>query len=131
MNEPPTCGSGLAENAALPAKLGELVLAVGAILEAHIPSLDLTDEHSRKEHEVYQRLVEDHRRAGLGLQAIARQMAGARDLPMGRHDEAAMASPAVQRAFERFVEVEQELLTLLQSRFEQDRRILAAMGAGR
>jgi hypothetical protein len=131
MNEPPTCGSGLAENAALPAKLGELVLAVGAILEAHIPSLDLTDEHSRKEHELYRRLVEDHRRAGVGLEAIARQMAGARDLPMGRHDEAAMAAPGVQRVFERFVELEQELLTLLQSRFEQDRLMLATMGAGR
>jgi hypothetical protein len=126
-----TCGRGLAENAALPAQLGKLILGMGAILEAHIPLLDLTDQRSRKERDVYQRLVDDHRRAGLQLEAIALQMAGARDLPMGRHDEAAMASTEVQRAFQRFVELEEEILTMLQSRLEQDRRMLSAMGAGR
>jgi hypothetical protein len=128
MDEQPTCGKGLADNAPLPAKLGELTSAVGGILEAHIPSLDLTDDHSRRERELYQHLAAELRRAGLGLETIARQMAGSRDLPMGRHDEAAMASPAVLHSFQRFVQVEQELLTLLQGRLEQDRHMLAAMG---
>ena len=130
MDEQPTCGKGLAENAALPAKLSELTAAMGAVLEAHIPLLDLTDEHSRKEHEVYQSLVGDFRQAAVQLEAIARHMGGSRDLAMGRHDEAAMASPAVGRSFERFVQLEQELLTMLQGRLEQDQQMLAAIRAG-
>jgi hypothetical protein len=128
MDEQPTCGKGLAETAVLPAKLGELTSAVGEIMEAHIPSLDLTDERSRKEHAVYRRLVEDHRQVGLQLAAIARQMAGARDLPMGRHEEAAIASPAVRRSFQRFVLLEQELLAILERRLEQDQQMLDSMG---
>jgi hypothetical protein len=101
----------------------------GDILEAHLPSLDLTDEHSRKEHEVYRHLVEDHQRVSLQLEAIARLMAGSRDLPMGRHHEAAMASPAVSRAFQRFVRLEDELASALRHRLVQDRQMLATMGA--
>lgn len=130
MGDPPTCGNGLAANAVLPTKLGELTSAVGEVLEAHIPSLDLTDERSRKEREVYQRLAEDHRQAALQLEAIAQRMAACRDLPMGRHVEAAMASPAVLHSFQRFVQSEQELLTTLQHRLDQDQQELAAMGAG-
>jgi hypothetical protein len=124
MDERPTCGKGLADNAALLEKLGKVTEAVGDILDAHLPSLDLTDERSRKEHEVYRQLVEEHRRAGSQLEAIARQMAASRDLPMGRHKPEAMASPAVSRSFQRFVELEQDLATALQLRLEQDRRML-------
>jgi hypothetical protein len=131
MDEQPTCGKGLAENASLPAKLGELTAAMGAVLEAHLPSLDLTDERSRKEQEVYQRLVRDARQAAAQLDAIARQMGESRDLPMGRHDEAALAAPAARRSFERLVQVEQELLALLQRRLEQNQQMLAAMRGGR
>jgi hypothetical protein len=128
VSEQPTCGMGLAANAMLPAGLGELTAALGDVLEAHIPSLDLTDERSRKEREVYQRLAEGHRRAGLQLMTIAQQMAECRDLPMGRHEEAAMASPAVVDSFRRFVQSEQQLLSTLQGRLEQDQQMLAVMG---
>jgi hypothetical protein len=128
MDDHQTCGQGLAENAALPAKLGELTASVADILEAHTPALDLTDERSKREYEVYRLLVEDHRQASLQLEAIGKQMVGYRDLPMGRHDEKAMAASAVVESFQRFVELEQELLTLLQRRVEQDRQMLVAMG---
>jgi hypothetical protein len=131
MDQPPTCGRGLADNASLPAKLGELSSALGSILEAHIPSLDLTDDRSRTESEVYQDLAKDLRRAGLLLETIARQMSGSRDLPMGRHDKRALASPAALNSFQGFAQLEQELLTLLQHRLEQDRHMLTAMGAAR
>ena len=126
-----TCGRGLAANATLPAKLGELTLAVAAILEAHIPSLDLTDDRSRREREVYQRLVEQHRGAAGQLAVLGRQMAESRDLPMGRHDAAAMAAPAVIGTFERFVQVEQELIAMLRQRLEEDQGMLVTMKAGR
>ena len=45
MKEQQTCGKGLAENSALPAKLGELTDALAEILEAHREALDPTDEN--------------------------------------------------------------------------------------
>jgi hypothetical protein len=128
MDDQPTCGKGLAEHAVLPATLGELIASVADVLEAHMPALDLTDEPSRQEHEAYRHLARDHRQAGLQLQAIARQMAGYRDLPMGRHDAKAMSAPPVLDSYQRFVRLEQELLTLLQRRVQQDRQMLVSMG---
>jgi hypothetical protein len=129
MAEQRTCGKGLAANAALPARLGDVAAGLGDILEAHIPSLDLTDERSRKEREIYQRLAEDCRRTRVQLEAIAQQMAESRGLPMGRHDQTAIGSPGVLHSFRGFVQSEQELLTLLQGRLDEDRQMLAAMGA--
>ena len=126
-----TCGKGLAENATLPWKLGELAGAMGAVLETHIPSLDLTDENSRKEHDVYQRLASELRQTAAQLEAIARQMSASSDLPMGRHDMTVLGSDAVRHSFELFVQSEQDMLTMLQSKLEADQRMLAAMKAGR
>ena len=126
-----TCGKGLAENATLPWKLGELAGAMGAVLETHIPSLDLTDEDSRKEHDVYQRLAGELRQTAAQLEAIARQMSASSDLPMGRHDMAVMVSEAVLHSFELFVQSEQDMLTMLQGKLEGDQRMLATMRAGR
>jgi|SRR5688572_91637 len=128
--EQATCGKGLAENAALPWKLGELAAAMGDVLEAHIPSLDLTDEDSRKEHDVYQRLSSEFRQAAAQMEAIARQMSASRDLPMGRHDMAAVGSEAVLRSFERFVQSEQDMLTMLERKVEADHQMLATMQTG-
>ena len=127
--EQATCGKGLAENATLPWKLGELAAAMGDVLEAHIPSLDLTDEDSRKEHDVYQRLSSEFRQAAAQMEAIARQMSASRDLPMGRHDMAA-GSEAVLRSFERFVQSEQDMLTMLERKVEADQQMLATMQTG-
>ena len=128
MDDQPTCGKGLAENAALPAKLGELVASMADVLEAHLPALDITDEPARVEREAYLDLAREHREAALQLRAIATQMTGYRDLPMGRHFEQAMAAPAVLDSFQRFVKLERELLALLQQRVEEDHGMLAAMG---
>jgi hypothetical protein len=122
-----TCGQGLAEHSVLPAKLGELTSAVAVILELHTEALDLTDGGSKPEYDAYRELVEKHRKAATQLREIARQMAGYRDLPMGRHDPKAMSSPAVVEAFENFVRLERELLALVETRLEQDRQMLVAM----
>jgi hypothetical protein len=127
METQPTCGKGLAEHSILPAKLGEWTAAVAENLELHMEALDLSDENSRRERDAYLALAEEHRQIAKQLQTTAGRMAGYRDLPMGRHDPKAMASPRIRAAFERFVEREQELLALLQRRVEQDRRMLTAM----
>ena len=127
MTDQPTCGKGLAASAALPAKIAELTTAVAEILERHMKALDLTDENSRREHALYDRLAREHRDAAAALADTAGRMAAAHDLPMGAHDMAAMADPAMATAFERFVRLEEELHQLLHSRLEEDRTMLATM----
>ncbi|MGH8310602.1 MAG: hypothetical protein ACRETX_12525, partial [Steroidobacteraceae bacterium] len=61
MDEQRTCGQGLAEHAALPAKLAELTDAVAETLERHQEALDLSDESSRREHAAYVELAQQHR----------------------------------------------------------------------
>jgi flagellar biosynthesis chaperone FliJ len=122
-----TCGEGLAENAAVPARLGELTASVADVLEVHMEALDLNDPNAREEHAVYGKLVQEHREAAGRLRALADEMAGYRDLPMARHDQTRIASPQVVEAFERFMTVQQQVLALLKERVEQDRRMLAEM----
>jgi hypothetical protein len=127
MDEPSTCGKGLAEHSALPAKLGELTAAMAENLERHQETPDVTDENARKEHHAYVKLAQEFRYIAIHLQATAEHMAGYRDLPMGRHDPRAMAAPAGFEAFAKFVRLEQELLALLRHAVERDQKMLTAM----
>src|SRR5215216_561907 len=122
-----TCGKGLAENAVLPARLGDLLAAMAQNLEVHMKALDLTDPNSRKEHEAYEGLVKEIQQAADQLEQTANRMAGYRDLPMGRHDEQAMTHPRVRETFERFIKRKQELLSLLEQTAERDHALLEAM----
>jgi hypothetical protein len=128
VDEQRTCGRGLAEHAVLPAQLAEVTDAMAANLQVHMQALELDDEPAREEHAVYLRLAEEQRQAAGRLRAIAGEMAAARDLPMGRHDEQTMSSPEVGEAFARFVKTKQELLAVLQRMVEDDQRLLAEMG---
>jgi hypothetical protein len=127
MADQPTCGQGLAERSALPAKLGEVAASLADNLEVHTKALDLGDENAKQEHAVYLRLVQQHRAIAAQLEAVAEEMAGYLDLPMGKHDPEAMSSPRVVTTFKSYAEVERELLGLLQEQVEQDQHILASM----
>jgi hypothetical protein len=129
MGDESTCGKGLAQTSALPTTIAELITSVADVLEAHLPALDLSDSASRKEHEAYRRLIQDHRDAAHRLEALGKQMAGYRDLPMGRHSEAVVAEPGALDTFRRFVDREQALLALMEQRLAQDQEMLQAMGA--
>jgi hypothetical protein len=120
-----TCGQGLAGNSAIPAKLAQVTGSMAAVLETHLQALDLNDEDSRREQAAYLNLAQEHRAVTVQLRALAEEMAGYRDLPMGKHDQNAMSSRQVIDAFERFVTAERELLALLQARVEQDHRMLS------
>ena len=122
-----TCGQGLAQNAPLRTKLGELVGSTSGVLEVHMVALDPGDEDTEPERRAYQRLAQEHREVGARLLVLGEEMAGCGDLPMGRHDRRVMASVPAVEAFERFVQVEQELLALLQQRVPQDQRMLEQM----
>jgi hypothetical protein len=128
MTDEPTCGLGLAEHSALPAKLAELTAGVAETLEVHMRALDLRDPDARAEHDAYQKLVAAHRELAARLQATSEEMAGYRNLSMGRHDMAVMTSPDAADAFERYVEAERQLLALLQHSVERDQAMLLEMG---
>jgi len=122
-----TCGKGLAENSALPAKLGELISAMAGNLEAHRKALDLTDQNSRAEDAAYEKLLKELREVAAQLSVTASDMARYRDLPMGRHDEKAMTHPRVREAFENFVQHKRELWELLEQTEERDHKLLEVM----
>ncbi|HEX9607112.1 MAG TPA: hypothetical protein VF962_07780 [Gemmatimonadaceae bacterium] len=127
MSEQQTCGKGLAERAALPAKLAELTAAMAAVLAFHQRSLELTDDHGRKELHAYVRLEEEYRLISSLLQSTAARMAGYRDLPMARHDIRILASAENAETFAAFVRVEREALDLLSKSIEGDERMLSQM----
>ena len=102
--------------------------AVATVLELHTKALDQSDANSRRELEAYESLVTQHRAIAAQLEATGREMAGYRDLRMGRHDAKAMAAPENARAFETFVGVEEKLIALLERRLESDRAMLQQMG---
>ena len=128
MDDQQTCGKGLAEHSALTASMGELVAATARVLEVHMKALDLTDERSKREYEVYGDLASAHRHIANQLADTAERMSGYRSLPMGRHDMNAMMSPAPRHAFAGFVKDEERLMSLLQERLTQDHAMLETMG---
>ena len=103
-----------------------LLDAVADNLEAHLATLDMRAEVSRHEQAAYVDLARQHRELAARLGATAEQMAGYRDLPMAEHDPAALASPAVMEAFERFAAAERDLLALMEERVRWSEAMLAA-----
>jgi hypothetical protein len=125
MADEPTCGKGLAEHSALPAKLAELTGSVADNLEIHMTTLDPEDANARKEREAYESLTRQHRQIAALLRSTAEEMAGYRELPMGRHDEAALSDPQLVDTFERLVGIRRETVELLQAMLEQEEAMLA------
>lgn len=125
MKEEPTCGTGVAENSALPAAFSRTLAAVADVLENHIDALDLSSEESKPEHEAYRDLVKQHRDIASHLETMADRMVGCRDLPMAVHDPTAMVAPKSLKSFEQLVETERELSKMLRTRAKENDAMLA------
>lgn len=97
MSEEPSCGKELAANAALPAKLGELMTSVTRVLETHTKALDLEDDNARQEYDAYVELVRRHRRVAAEMRALGERMASHHDLPMGSRYRVAATWASVAR----------------------------------
>ncbi len=119
-----SCGKGLAEHAAIPAKLAELIAALAENLELHMPALVLADPAARAEHDAYRELADEYRAIGARLAAAAHRMTRYRDLPSAEHDPKLMADPRLRDAFARYVALERDLFTLLETAVERDDRLL-------
>jgi hypothetical protein len=126
MEHPHSCGKGLADHAAVPAKLADLMASMAENLERHAGSL-LDDEAARTEHVVYMNLLARAKDVAVALRSLGDQMAGYRDLPMGGHDIAKLSSPEAVRAFERYASVTRELVVLLQASTVRNEATLAMM----
>jgi hypothetical protein len=124
MDEPRTCGEGLAQRSALPARVSALTAAMAEVLDTHQQTLDLTDDNARAEHIAYQQLANDYRRLTSQLRAIADRMFGYRDLPMARHHAQAMLAPEIHGALVNLVERERDLAALLKTWVEEDQAML-------
>ena len=125
MAQHPTCGQGVAEHSAFPARLADLLATMAENLEVHLGTLDPQDQTTQPERDAYTRLARETRKLAGELSALAAEMAGDRDLPMGRHDPAALSSRPVVEAFARFLKVEQELCALLEKSVKRGEQMLA------
>jgi len=121
----PTCGQGVAEHSAFPARIADLLAAMSETFEVHLRTLDPQDQTTQPERDAYTRLARETRKLAGELSALAAEMAGDRDLPMGRHDPAALSSRPVVEAFARFLKVEQELCALLEKSVKRGEQMLA------
>jgi len=124
---PATCGRGLAEQSALPAKLGQLTDSIAQVLEVHMTALDIADPQAEPERQAYAALARAYRDIATRLAAVAEQMAGHRDLAMGRHDGQILAGTQARSAFADHVEIKRQLLEQLQASAGVDRQLLDAM----
>ena len=127
MNEPATCGKGLAERSVLPARLSSLSAAMADILERHQQTLDLTDDNAGTELDAYRVLARDYRAAASHLRATAERMAGYRDLPMARHDVRALSGAENREALANLIARERDLVALLENWIDRDQTMLAGM----
>lgn len=124
MEQQPTCGQGLAENAALNAKLADVFAAGAENLELHLTSLDPKDNGSRPEFDAYVALATEYRELESRVRALALQMEGYRDLPMANHDMAVLRSPVAAQALERLIAEKTALAALLQKWVDRYRAML-------
>jgi hypothetical protein len=130
MEQPSTCGQGIARHAVLPARMSELVAAAADTLEAHMRALDPDDPTARAEHAAYERLVHTHRRIAAHLRAGAAEMTGLRDLPMAPHDMSKLGDARAIEVFKAYVHAEEQLQELLVRFLANDREMLEAMTTG-
>jgi hypothetical protein len=119
MEQQPTCGQGLAQNAALPAKLAEVYAAVAENLEIHLTALDPENRKSRPEFDAYLALATEYRALESRARALAVQMEGCRDVPMAEHDMAVLTSQDAKQAFERLITAKRGLAVLVQDWVKQ------------
>jgi uncharacterized protein YndB with AHSA1/START domain len=125
----PSCGTGLAQHATVPAKIAPMFAALADTLETHRAMIVLDGPDARLEDDAYQKLAASYRELAGQVERVAQQMLSYRDLPPCPHDEKAFGAGQLQ-AFQRFVRAQSELLELLRPAAERDEAMLASMQPG-
>lgn len=128
VDDAPTCGIGVAQHAAIPAKLATMFEGLAETFALHRRMLKREDAASKQEDDVYRELAETWSDLAKRVAHAASRMAEQRDLPMGAHDESAWG-PEHHQAFEKFVRGQSDLLALLRVAAERDEKVLASMSS--
>lgn len=126
VDEAATCGEGVAQHAAIPAKLALMFEGLAETFALHRNMLELEDEHARKEDEVYRDLAARWSQVARQVRETAELMLAQRTLPMGAHDESGWG-PDNLAAFAKFVRAQGQALALLRVAQEHDERMLRSM----
>jgi uncharacterized protein YndB with AHSA1/START domain len=126
VDEAPTCGIGVAQHAAIPARVGAMFEGLAETFALHRKMLVRDDPAARREDEVYRELAASWKEIAERISKTAATMAAQRALPMAPHDESAWGNDNLA-AFEAFVHAQTQLLALLRVAAERDERMLAAM----
>lgn len=126
VDEAPTCGIGLAQHGTIPAKIGVMLEGLAETLELHRKVLVLSDPSARQEDEVYRQLAASWLEIAELVQKAAAEMSAQRELPMGAHDQTAWSDEHL-RAFEKFVNGQSQVLSLLRVAAERDEAMLTTM----
>lgn len=126
MVEEPTCGKGIAANAALPAKLADLMTALADTLEEHRRALNLSEPAGQAEDEAYAVLVSEHQAIAAHLASVALRMESYSSLPVASHDAEAMADPARMAPYARFVALQREIGAMLHTSAAEGEAMLEA-----
>jgi uncharacterized protein YndB with AHSA1/START domain len=126
LDDTPTCGIGLAEHATIPARIAGMFEGLAETLELHRRMLVPNDPNARQEDEVYRDLAARWKQIAELVAQAAGQMAAQRDLPMGANDQTAWGE-AHQRAFEKFVKGQTQVLALLRVAAARAEQMLASM----
>jgi uncharacterized protein YndB with AHSA1/START domain len=125
-DDAPTCGIGVAQHATIPAAFAEMADGLARTFDLHRRMLRLDDAAARQEDDVYRELAEKWGRITSLVKDAAARMEAQRDLPMGAHDESAWGPEHVV-AFEKFVNSQSHLLSLLRIASERDEQMLASI----
>jgi uncharacterized protein YndB with AHSA1/START domain len=126
VSEAPTCGIGLAQQATISLKIGEMFEGLAETLELHRVMLKLEDPNARREGEVYREFATSWAEIARNVQRTAARMLEQRELPMGEHDEAKWGERNT-RAFEKYVRAQGQLLARLRITAVLDEAMLASM----
>jgi hypothetical protein len=126
VDQAPTCGVGVAQQASIVAAAGAMFAGLAETLSLHRQLLEGNDPATRQEDDAYRDLAQ--RWAGIAAQVrdAAVKMAAQRALPMGGHDEQAWGE-AHLRAFQVFVSAQSHLLALLRAAVPRDEQMVASM----
>jgi hypothetical protein len=124
VDQQPTCGQGLAQHAGVPAKIAAFLTSLAENLDAHVPTIDVSDSSGRAERDAYVGLTTEYTAIAARLDATAKQMSRYRDLAAAGHDPEALSDPRILELFESFVTIESELAELIRGSADRDREAL-------
>lgn len=113
MSDEATCGTGMAQYAALPMRMAELTAALADVLTRHTEALDTDEPAGAQEREAWLAVASEHRDLTARLSAAGDRMASYGGMPSATHDLSVLTAPEAVRSYEHFAAAQLRLHDLL------------------